>query len=250
MSQGIDAILERAFETARTMEPAPADVRAVIARSRRRRRFGRGPALILVGAALVAGGGAVADILSRDQQIDAQVTNSGPLPSSGEAGLDRLIALAKTKKEFAPIAATFSIEGSAPDPKGGPEWVLVVWRTQTGGWCTLAARRDGDKIGGSGPDGQLLPFPFQEGNSCSTAPLKPDDASMGLLQLPDVATIVSGIAGPDVAAVNVTAPPEAGRLVPSPRGGILAVLPPRPEHYPSFKGDVELRDGSHHPIGG
>jgi aspartyl-tRNA(Asn)/glutamyl-tRNA(Gln) amidotransferase subunit B len=41
---------------------------------------------------VLVGGGVVAEVIDRDRDIDEIVRNQGPLPSSGDAALDRLVA--------------------------------------------------------------------------------------------------------------------------------------------------------------
>ncbi|MEA2494927.1 MAG: hypothetical protein QOJ29_2838 [Thermoleophilaceae bacterium] len=241
-----DAFLYRAFEPVRELEPSAALVRGAVTRAERRRwRFGRRGTLAVALAALMVGGGAVAELMNNDRKIDEQVRNQGPLQSSGDPALDRLVAQARTKPELAPIANTISVEARQPDPRGGLDWVLVVWRTQSGGWCSLPARQQGDQIGARrSVAGQLRPFQFAEGGACSSPPLTVDEVRPQLTSYPGGPTILHGVAGRAVAALTISGLPGVDALKPGERGGFMAVVPQ--EVTPaSLTIDIGLKDGSH-----
>lgn len=251
MSYDIDTLLNQGFEPLRSLEPSPVQIQTALRGAERRRpwpRLRRRNGLVIALAALAIGGGATAALIDRDTQLDEQVRNHGPLPSSGDRALDRLIAAAKTKPSLAPVAKTFSIEVRAADPLGGPEWVLVVWRTKTAGWCSLPAREQGERLGEIAEDGRFRPYPFAEGGSCSARPLGATEAGMVLENRPGVATIVSGVAGRDVAQVEVRVKglPGVRTLTPSRRGGFMAVLPDLGRHL-GFRATKILRDGTRLP---
>jgi hypothetical protein len=240
-----DAFLYRAFEPVRELEPSAALVRGALARAERRRwRFGRRGTLAIALAALMVGGGAVAELINNDRQIDEQVRNQGTLQSSGDPALDRLVARARTKPELAPIADTISVDARQADPRGGLDWVLVVWRTQTGGWCSFPARQQGDQIGARMSSGQLRPFQFAEGGDCSSAPLAVDDVRPQLTFYPGGPTVLHGVAGRAVAVLTISGLAGVSELKPGERGGFMAVVP-QEVSTASLSIDIELKDGSH-----
>lgn len=248
MSYDIDAVLTTAFEPLRSLEPTNGQIQAALRgaeRRPRRWRLRRRNGLVIALAALAIGGAATAGLLNRDSQIDEQVRNHGPLPSSGDRALDRLIAEAKTKPGLAPIANTFSIEARAADPSGGPEWVLVVWRTRTAGWCSLPARQRGTEIGAIDEKGGFHAYPFESGGSCSERTLSPREVGIGVTSYAAGPTIISGVAGKDVAQVDVRIKGVDGesRLTPSRRGGFMAVLGQETRRL-SFEAEAILRDGT------
>lgn len=250
-AMSFDELVAQAFEPAREAELTDREFAAAAARARRRwwQRFRRGPALIAVAAALVVGGGAVAGLFDRDEQIDQQVRQRGPFTSSGDPALDRLIAAARTRPGLAPLAATFTLEARAPDPVGGRDWVQVVWRTKTAGWCSYPGRAMGDEIKATRPDGGLGGFPFEEGGSCSDRPLTADGALVLARTYAGGPTVVHGVAGKSVAAVRVPGIPGVGELAPTGRGGFMAVVP-QEIRSPSLRAELVLRDGTVRTVGG
>jgi hypothetical protein len=249
MNQDLDLILYAGLASARAAEPSPADVRAVVARADRRRwrwRLRRKQSLVLVLAGLAISGGAAATLLDNDRNIDEAVRNHGAFPSSGDPALDRLIAEAKTRPELAPLANTFTVEAQVVDPAGGPPWVLVVWRSKSGGWCKVAARQEGGQIGSLAADGSMHAFPFHEGGVCTAQPLGPDDATLDATSYPAGPTVVYGVAGRDVARVRLSGLPGLSELATSKRGAFMAIIP-EPVPRPRPKADLVLRDGTVRP---
>jgi hypothetical protein len=249
----LETILRAGFSNARAIEPSDADIARVLARAQRRRgrwrwRLGRGPTILLAGAALVLGAGAAAELISRDTEIDEHVRNQGPFKSSGEAALDRLIARARTKAKFAPLADTFSIEARQDSPDGGLDWALIVWRSETGGWCHAAARQGGDKVGVVREDGRFVEFPFHEGNACTPGPLAPDEASFTTNTYAGGPTLVHGVAGRAVASIEVDGLPGVTKLAVTDRGAFLAVIP-QEIRDPTLRLVLVLRDGTRRAVG-
>jgi hypothetical protein len=246
-----DQMVADAIAAARTAELSDAEVRTIVTRAQRRwwHRFMRGPALIAVGAALVIAGGAAAGLFDRDAQIDKQVVQQGPFKSSGSPALDRLIAASQTKPALAPLAGTFTLETRVADPAGGAPWVLVVWRTRTGGWCTYPGREQAGRILGTRTNGALGTFPFQEGGSCSDKPLARDGVNVAAQTYAGGPTTVHGVVGKDVVAVRVPTVPGVGELTPSDRGGFLAVIPGE-DRSPTLRLELQLRDGRTRIVGG
>jgi hypothetical protein len=250
VSYDFDSFLYSAFEPLRAVEPTPNEIRAILERTRRRRwRLRRRRTLAVALAALAIGGGATAALLDRDAQIDNQVRNQGPFESSGDPALDRLIAEARTKPALAPIADTFSVEVRAADPAGGPDWVLVVWRSETGGWCNVPARERGAEIGVLDESGQFTPFPFHTGGACTPAPLAADTAHVAAISYPGGPTILHGVAGRRVVHIHVTGLEGLSEVTPSKRGGLMVVLP-QATRSPTLDVELELDDGTRQPLVG
>jgi hypothetical protein len=140
------------------------------------------------------------------------------------------------------VANTFTSERTVADPAGGPSWTLVVWRTQTGGWCSYPGRRRGEEIGSIDAAGKFTAFPFHQSSACTTRV----GAGTVALQVdvpPGGPTVVSGVAGKDVVRLDVAGVPGLDALFPSARGGFLAVVPGAVK-VSQLDIEAELRDGS------
>jgi hypothetical protein len=244
MNQDLDYTLARLLAPARAAEPTALELRTVLDRSGRRRfRLRRGRSLAALLAALVVAGGAAAGLLGPDRNIDERVRNNGAFQSTGDPALDRLVAAARTHPDFAPLADTFSIEARVADPTGEPAWALVVWRTETAGWCAQAAREQAGRIGEIDAAGGFQPFPFHEGGVCTSGSLAPDGALFFSEFHAGRQAIVYGVAGRDVAAVSVTGIAGVGELTPSARGGFMAVVPWSEAGPPRPRAILRLRNG-------
>jgi hypothetical protein len=149
---------------------------------------------------------------------------------------------------LAPLARTFSLETRVPDPTGAAPWVLVVWRTRAGGWCSYPGRERGGQILGTTPNGALGGFPFQEGGSCSERPLDANEATVLARTFPGGPTVVHGVAGKDVVKVRVPSLPGVGELTPSKRGAFMAVLPDE-IRAPTLRVVLEQSNGSQRVVG-
>ena len=235
----------QAFAPLREVEPTERELAALRNRLaiRQRPRRQRLRVALVVAIFLLLAIGAAAAFFDFDEWLDERIEEVGPLPSSGDPALDRLIAEARTRPEFAPLARSFSFAREVRDPGGGPSWVLVVWRTRTGGWCEHPGRRVGGRVGGLTRSGHFIAFPFQEGRSCTAAPLADDVATVNTDTYPGGPTVVHGVAGDSVAVVRVSGLGENLELRPGKRGGLLAVVD-REERRPQLRVEAELRDGT------
>ena len=130
-----------------------------------------------------------------------------------------------------PVPGSGSIEAQAPDPGGGPPWVVRVYRVRGGETCTQVGQLVEGRIGLASRFG----FRRTSSGGCGfRPPTRKDPLTIGFATHDGGAkvgypgrTIVDGIAAGDVTTVVASAAQSTRRLRPSPRGYFLAVYPAR-----------------------
>lgn len=121
---------------------------------------------------------------------------------------------------------TSSVEGEAPDPRRqGPPWAVIVYRSRDGRMCAAFGRKVDGKVGALN-GGRFSEYPIHEGGSCIDLRAAPAGAQVSAGAGPEDRTIVHGIAGPRVKAVDVTTPSGTRPAEIGPRGGFVVALEP------------------------
>lgn len=127
-----------------------------------------------------------------------------------------------------PLAGTVTVDARVDSPNGGPDYGLLMWRTENGSICSANGRMIGaDRVGAWDPRGSFFDFPIGEGAACNLpANLtreQPFAASLGF-QWGNSKLMLTGVAIPDVEKVVVDAPGTKRELTPGPHGGVLALI--------------------------
>lgn len=182
------------------------------------------PLLLLALAPCIVVGFTAASVIGSD---DSPVQSHGVLEAGGLAG----------------VAGTESIEHVRPDPQSrGREWAVTVFKAKNGQTCVAPGRKQGNKAGDVTPDGRFVPYPIEDGGSCTDLSRVPAGAQ--ITSTPSEGrTTVHGIAGPKVRQITLTVNGEARELDIGPRGVFFAVLGPEVTRE-SLKLSATLKDGS------
>ena len=151
-----------------------------------------------------------------------------------------------------PLSGSAAVEATAADPAGRRRWGLLVWENAAGGICEQYGRLiAGDRVGTLAPSGSFFDYPLGDHGPCvershpfahrlsTTAPL-PGETGQGHI-------VLHGVARGDVATVTVGAFGEKRVLIPSRRGGVLAVYAGRREG--DVRLDVAFKDGRRQTVG-
>ena len=146
----------------------------------------------------------------------------------------------------AALASNDRMEGrAADDPQGsGPPWATIVYRNKDGRTCAVAGRSVDGQVGAL-VDGTFTPYPVHEGGNCVDLSVVPAGVQVTAGPGAGADTVVHGVAGPKVEAVEVASP--AG-VTPAPigrRGGFVLALEPgtavREIHVVAVLADGERR---------
>lgn len=123
----------------------------------------------------------------------------------------------------------------AADPRGGPPWAMLEYRTADGRRCGKPGRRVGGQVGILRRDGSLGGTDPSEGGVCVDVSAIPREAPLvwhvsALLEDPqtgrrDPVSFVWGLARPEVEAVRVSTRLGERRAAVGPGGTWIAVLP-------------------------
>jgi hypothetical protein len=145
-----------------------------------------------------------------------------------------------------PELGSDSIDRTAPDPRGGPDWAVRVYTSTTGSACVELGRIEAGRFGQLDADGAFYDLPLDEGGTCGD--LAADPVILAVNSYPprerrDARTVLFGRASPNVTDVLVThgkspaAHPGAG-----PAGGFVLAMAGAvsPSTLPTV---VTLRDG-------
>lgn len=155
--------------------------------------------------ALVVGGFTAASVIGSD---NPPAQSQGVLDPGGLAG----------------VVGSDSVDHVKRDPKGkGPEWAVTVFRAKNGQTCVEPGRKQGNKAGDLAPDGRFMPYPIEDGGSCTDLSVAPAGASIGR-QLNENRTTVFGIAGPKVRQITLTIGGASQELAIGRRGAFFAVM--------------------------
>lgn len=119
---------------------------------------------------------------------------------------------------------TDSVEGREPHPRGGAPWSVVVFRSKDGRTCAAAGRNVDGRVGAIN-EGRFSAYPIREGASCVNLDSVPAGAQITTNVGAEKNTVVHGIAGPDVAAIEISARGTTDEPAIGQRGGFVAVLP-------------------------
>lgn len=159
-------------------------------------------ALLLVGATFagVAAAGAL--------------TPQGPPPTDAEPSVS------------AALEGSDSLDATAPDPDGGPSWVVARFVNENGRECAAVGRLVAGRFGRVQGDGRFQPLGVGPGGVCGDAKQEfvhaigvyPGDGSR------EARTILFGIAGSVVPAMVLAPDGSRHRLTRGARGGFLVVM--------------------------
>jgi hypothetical protein len=155
-------------------------------------------------------------------------------------------AVTPTPQSPEPEPGTDSIDQTAPDPRGGPDWAVRVYTSTTGAACVELGRISKGRFGQIDTSGAFYDIPLDAGGTCSD--LKTEPVILAVNSYPtgahrDARTVLFGRASPTVADVLVQrggspgAHPHAGTA-----GGFILPLVGRvsPSALPTV---ITLSDG-------
>jgi len=125
---------------------------------------------------------------------------------------------------LAGIAGTESVEQIKADPKGkGRDWGVKVFKARNGQTCVAPGRKQGNTVGEVSKDGSIVPYPIEDGGSCTDLSMTP--AGVQITSTPsENRTTVHGVAGPKVSQIILTINGEAQELAIGHRGVFFTVL--------------------------
>jgi hypothetical protein len=72
-----------------------------------------------------------------------------------------------------PVAASARIDPTVPDPVGGPDWALRVYRSTNGASCAEVGRVRGGRFGQIDASGAFAPLPLDESDVCGDLAAEP-----------------------------------------------------------------------------
>lgn len=169
-------------------------VRADLAHARRWRRARWRPTALFAALVLLLGGGiavAASLVLGTGDPV--------PVPRLADVGA-----------EARPVAGSGRLAGvQAADPQGGPAWDVRVSQTAGGGICTAVGQRYQERFGIVGLDRVFRELPLGAADACGDRPTG-TSVQVGARTAVEggtlaARTIVAGVAGPGVAAVQIGA---------------------------------------------
>lgn len=162
----------------------------------------------LVPAALITlliGGFTAASVIGSD---DPPAQTHGVLEPGGLAG----------------VTGSDDVDHVKRDPQGkGREWAVTVFKAKNGQTCVEPGRKQGAKVGDVAPDGRFVPYPIEDGGSCTDLSMVPAGASI-TRRLTENRTTVHGIAGPKVRQITLTVDGASQELAIGRRGAFFTVL--------------------------
>jgi len=122
-----------------------------------------------------------------------------------------------------------------PDPRGGPPWTTVEFRTNDGRWCAKPGRLVGDRVGSLDANGGVIGTSLKEGGDCvdvtklsADAPLAwhlSSEAGDPRTGSREPISYVWGLARPGITSVNVSTASLARTVNVSTGRAFIAVLP-------------------------
>ena len=75
---------------------------------------------------------------------------------------------------LAGVAGSDAVDHVKRDPQGkGPEWAVTVFRAKNGQTCVEPGRKQGNRSGDFTPDGRFVPYPIEDGGSCTDLSASP-----------------------------------------------------------------------------
>ena len=135
-----------------------------------------------------------------------------------------------TVKRHSPVALAGSDRAgeAVPDPTGGLPWAVRRYVSTSGGSCVEAGRISDGRFGQIHPDGAFSELPLEQGGTCGDLDAEP--VVLAINHYPAAGrrparTVLFGLVGPDVSALEVTGPDGARRpLVAGSGGGFVLPL--------------------------
>ncbi len=119
---------------------------------------------------------------------------------------------------------TFTVAATAPDPRGGPDYGVGLYRNATGARCVVFGRHVGGAIGGVDSDGTFRELPLEHGGTC--LPEFSADMPVGVNYARSYGTgmTVWGVASPAVMSLRIEAGTERHEIRPTRHGVFLLPL--------------------------
>jgi len=119
---------------------------------------------------------------------------------------------------------TFTVAATAPDPRGGPDYGVGLYRNATGARCVVFGRHVAGAIGGVDGEGTFRSLPLEHGGTCLPEFSAEMPVGVNYARSHGTGMTVWGVASPAVTSVGIEAGAARHEIRPNRHGVFLLPL--------------------------